>query len=308
MFAPPIEEVGEWIEFTPVEFGSTYLGGWIPTWAINRRFENGSSTDFYYEHPFLLGVFGSAPGVNLEVAYQHAIKKKLDQLPSPLNSVGDKLVKELLQKQIKVPSIHIEKVKDVGVLPFMTEFNNFTKGMSGVRFSDRELLLLSDGGLLFNNPLPPLLRLERGLDIIIIFDYSAGKGVTEGNELKKIVEYAKNNNIPFPKIDDFSAAGKKAISVFKDADSRVPVIVYMPRTFDPERWEKVKDLPEFAKFKSFLENFNSDECINGGFCKTLNFEYTQEQTKQWSGYTEYCVAASKQELIDALKFAAERKK
>ncbi len=296
-------DVGEWFEFTSVEAGCEWMGMWTPIWAINRRFNNGQSIDNYFEYPIFSGVYGAAMGLNLEIIYRHAIEKKIDKLPAALRDNAKEAILDFLDEEM----LSGMKVKNIGIHPLMGLFDNFTYGMPNAKLHDDEILTMTDAGVAAGNPLPPLLRQVRNLDVIMVFAYSAGDGVFSGRDLRKIYNYAKAEGLPFPEITDFEAAGKRVISVYTDPDPKVPVIVYMPRWNEPTLWDIAAKDPVLSQYVARIRGFNTDECIADGYCDTMNFKYTRAQSAQLSGLTEFNVMVSKQKLIDAIKFKAEQK-
>lgn len=295
----------EWVEFTPIEIGSEYLNAWVPTWAFNRNFSQGVSIDSTFDFPFYLGTYGGAVGLNLDMVYRHSMEKNFSNLPVPINSIAKNLIESLLGLKLNAKNA----VRDTRVQPLVSVFRNFTYGMPESPLSDEETLELTDGGLKFNNPVVPLLRQARVPDVLIIFDNSAGEGIFQGSELQKIVEYVKAKQLPFPRIssEEMSAAGKRTITVFKDEDPTIPVVVYMPRYKDVELWNTVKNMPEFERFKDALEPFDPQTCTTKSYCNTFNFKYLANQSEQLSAFTEFNVLANKEILLDALRFATHRK-
>ena len=59
-------------------------------------------------------------------------------------------------------------------------------------------------GLAFNSPYPLLLRGQRGVDVILSFDFSRRPqdGAPLFSELKIAEKWARLNNVPFPPIDE----------------------------------------------------------------------------------------------------------
>jgi len=296
----------EWVEFTPIEIGSEYLNAWVPTWAFNRNFRSGVSTDFTFDFPFYLGTYGGAVGLNLDMVYRHSIEKNFSDLPIPVDTIVKNLIESLLG--VKLSAKHV--IRDTRVQPLVSVFRNFTYAVPQSPLSDDETIELTDGGLKFNNPVSPLLRPGRVPDVLLIFDNSAGEGIFQGNELSKIVEYVTERKLPFPNLssEEIAAAGRRTITVFKDPNPDVPVVIYMPRYKDVALFDSLKDMPEFERFKPILEPFDPQTCSIESYCNTFNFKYLKDQSEQLSAFTEFNVLASKEVLLDALRFAAERKR
>lgn len=295
----------EWVEFTPIEIGSEYLNAWVPTWGFNRKFNQGVSVDNSFDFPFYLGTYGGAVGLNLDMVYRHSVEKNFSDLPIPINMIAKNIIEGLLGLQLNAK----QAVRDTRAQPLVSVFRNFTYDMPESPLSQDETIELTDGGLKFNNPVAPLLRRERVPDVLLIFDNSAGEGIFEGSELAKIIDYANEKQLPFPIITpaEVVAAGKRIITVFKDSNPNIPVVIYMPRYKDVNLWNQLKNNPEFESFKTMLDPFDPQLCATTSYCNTFNFKYLLEQSQQLSSFTEFNVLASKEILLDALRFAAERK-
>ena len=252
----------EWMEITPFEVGSTFLKAYVPTWAYGRKFNNGISIDHNPEQTlgYYLGIFGSAFAVNFEdllrltIINIATIKKTLPEQYTPL---VNKIVNTILYSPLN----------DFRLFPSL--LHNFTHNEDYSPLKHEETLCLVDAGIDFGIPIPPLLRTERNVDIIIMYDASA---FIEGSiELRKLVEYAQRKNIPLPAID-FTDVDKKTVSVFEDpGNPKAPTVVYFPR----------------IKNCAFSESFDPTECTKNDYCHTFNFVYTQEQIDNLHGLAHF---------------------
>jgi hypothetical protein len=137
---------------------------------------------------------------------------------------------------------------------------------------------------------------------MIICDASAGK---IGNELEKAAAYMEKHELPFPKID-YRNIDKKTISIFKEEDPNVPVVIYLPRISDKELWEQHKSNPQFADYD--LSGFDLDHETNHGFAETIHFQYTPENTQKVMDQTEFNIRVNEAKIIKAIEFAVNRKK
>jgi len=294
----------EWMEFNGVEIGSEFLGAFAPTWSFNRNFKAGRSTDFAFDFPFYLGTYGGAIGLNVDLLYRHSIEKELSKLPVPLDVFAKNFFREILEQKLTSRIM----VKNVSFPPLMSVFRNFTFGVKEGILKTEETMELTDAGLAFNNPIPPLLRYDRQVDVIMIFDNSAGEGIFQGEELRKIVEYVKRKNKPFPEIteQEIQAAGKRTITVFQGEDPNVPVVMYFPRFKDEGQWNWLKTKEEFQQFVPILEGFSTNDCLKT-YCNTFNFKYQKHETEQLSAFTEFNVLANKEAIIETLKWAAKQR-
>lgn len=214
----------QWFELTPYEFFCEELSAGIPTWALGRKFRNGhdvlpseaeqaarpssaaasagsgnggsggngsNRNGCEYSLPetrmtTLLGIFGSAFCATLSHYYREI--RPLIQSISGLQALDD-MIRERNEDLSKVHPI------DPGALP------NFVYGMDDGRLPKTappsilrsEYLQLMDAGMSNNLPIYPLLRPQRGVEILIAFDASAD--VRTDNWLSVADGYARQRGI-----------------------------------------------------------------------------------------------------------------
>jgi phospholipase A2 len=278
-----------WFEFTPHEIGSAEFGIYIPTQAYGRRFNAGKSISLAPEVSlgFHLGTFGSAFGVHMRYAWS--------EIESTISESWFKKMMTNLVEQYE------------GKRFFWANVNNFMFGLffEGNAFEKRRFLKLVDAGLAFNLPYPPVSgeRPERKPDVLIFCDMSAAGGE---HALRKCEAYARKRNLPFPRVN-YKGITKRTITIFKDdTNSAVPVVIYMPSLSDHDLWEKNKLNPQCSAYGS-IDNFDIDQCVKNGFCKTTNFQYTRHQSQQVMDQMEFNVVANKEKIIDAIGWVVEKK-
>ena len=267
-----------WYEVSPYEFGAPWLDAYVPTWAFGRKFQNGASLTNTAEQPMstLLGTFGLAVGVTLQ---------ELLQDTTITQSIKLALIQNLIT-QIAAESGNARAIT--------AEYFNFAQGIQGP-LSDLPILHFVDPGISFNLPYPPISgqRAARKADIIICLDASAG---IVGDELRKVEAYARANNLHFPAIN-YTDIDKHAVSVFKDADPQIPVVIYIPRIVDHALLDAHQnDLPELY---SYLNGFDVEQCISSGPCDTFNFSYTPEQARCVTALGEFNMLMA-QEVVTQL--------
>ncbi|MBM3893511.1 hypothetical protein FJ365_03890 [Candidatus Dependentiae bacterium] len=263
----------EWMEFTPFEVGSSFLGGYIPTWSFGRKFNAGTSVDFAPEQTmgYGLGIFGSA--------YTASYYEAKGDLQAFLGNVAMDMAKELMPASTK-EWIAKHKADEQRFSP--ARIYNFTHNMPGLQKSDEPLLTCVDAGMAFNLPFPPLLRPERQLDIILVMDASAS--VKDAPALAKAAEYARIHGLKFPPIN-LHNIDKKIVSVFKDeTDSTIPVVIYFPRIANP----------------AYENGFDPDP-DKTAFCGTTNFAYKPEQFELLRGLMDTAVVGNKEIIVDEIK-------
>jgi phospholipase A2 len=276
-----------WFEFTPHEIGCAEFGAYIPTWAYGRKFDAGTSVNFAPEQSlgFQLGTFGSAFGVHVEYMW-------------------DQIAHKLPNSWFKALMTHIVK-KNAGKRAFWAALPNYMFGMKKQEISERTYLKLVDAGLAFNLPYPPVSgeRVERKSDIILLCDMSA---TGKGHALLKAEQYARSRGLKFPVID-YTDIHLKTMSIFKDdADSSVPLVIYMPRFADQLLWQENKSNSLLSKYRS-IENFDVENCVKKGFCSTYNFQYSPEQSQKLIDLMEFNVMVNKDAIIEAIYSVVERK-
>jgi hypothetical protein len=177
-------------------------------------------------------------------------------------------------------------------------------GMKKQELSERKYLKLVDAGIAFNLPYPPVSgeRSERKSDILIFCDMSAtGKGVA----LMKCEKYAREKGLPFPVIE-YEDIEKRSISIFKDdTNKEVPVVIYMPRVSDQVLWEENKINTAVSEYTG-IEDFDIEACVKKGFCNTINFKYSREQSQQVMHQMEFNVLMNKEKIIDVIRSVVEQ--
>jgi len=261
----------EWIEFTPYEVGSEYLRTYVPSWAAGQHFVNGRSTQKAPPQSlgYFMGIWGSAISANFS--------EMLTEYESKLSMT----VRALLRGAMAYGTIG-----ETRILP--AHLWNFTYHMKDKPLQQKEKLAIVDAGVDFNNPLPPLLRSERNVDIIIVFDQSAK---IDASNLKKAAEYFKKRGVEFASID-YSIA-PRTISIHTTPAGKAPVILYMPRVGNDANH------PDYEAITKKIDKW--------AFTDTSNFAYTPEQVVMLSERTKDNVIRSKEAIIKVIKEVVAQK-
>jgi hypothetical protein len=214
----------EWVEMTPFEVGSTYLGAWIDPHALGRNFSKGASTDPNPEETlgYVLGMASSAYAISgLDIIKY--LSKKLDVECCAASSIG-------------MCGICCSNER-----LFQPEINNFVYGLKGCPLASNKKLSFIDAGFSLFHPLPPLLR--RHTAVYIICDVVAEKSCL-GKDLLIAEKYARHHGYPFPPID-YATLGKHPLSIFVDSENKdCPVVIYVPN---------------FAEFSTFKFAYSTEE-------------------------------------------------
>ncbi|KAG9241977.1 putative cytosolic phospholipase A2 zeta [Calycina marina] len=163
----------QWFEITPYELFCEEFSAGIPTWALGRKFENGTDvpmegTDRRVPElrlPLLLGIFGSAFCATLSHYYREIRPLAsgfagFSSIEGVIENRDDDLSKVHPIEPASIPNF---VYKMDGRLP-----NTAPEDICGVK-----QLQLMDAGMSNNLPIYPLLRPGRDVDILIAFDASA---------------------------------------------------------------------------------------------------------------------------------------
>ncbi|CAM4689881.1 unnamed protein product [Leuciscus chuanchicus] len=149
-----------------------------------------------------------------------------------------------------------------------------------------------DSGLTFNLPYPLILRPQRGVDLIISFDFSARPSDSSPpfKELQLAEKWARMNKLPFPKIDPkvFDREGLKECYVFKPkkGERNCPTVIHFVlvniefRTFKapgvPRETDKERDFADFDIFDDPETPYS-----------TFNFQYSNQAFTQLHDLMEF---------------------
>ncbi|KAK7825214.1 hypothetical protein U0070_009703 [Myodes glareolus] len=131
-----------------------------------------------------------------------------------------------------------------------------------------------DSGLTFNLPYPLILRPQRGVDLIISFDFSA-----------RPKKWARMNKLPFPKIDPyvFDREGLKECYVFKPKNPEVendcPTIIHFVLANINFRKYKAPGVPRETKEEKEIADFDIFDDPESPF-STFNFQYPNQAFKR----------------------------
>ena len=196
----------QWVEFTPFEVGSDYLGGYIPAAAFGAPFLKGKMQYATppYSLSFILAIAGSAFAA---------------QLKTVLAKMGKKIPYEPLKNALRYA------IEDTSLGTFRVaaaEVYNWTYGMQPLPRAQQELIRLIDAGIFYNLGFEALYR--RKPDIIVVFDNSGSKSV--GLQLELAQKELKARGFKVPPIQ---MTITQSCTVFKDPnDPTVPIIIYLP--------------------------------------------------------------------------------
>lgn len=234
----------------------------------------------------LLGTFGSAFCAPLSRMTEEFFDK-LEGDDSP-GSIKQVLLERKAKWKAKMAKSALSKTKIIQP----AKFPNFAQERTAEATKQRLAKLdLCDSGIDFNVPFPPLLRKERGVDVIIVCNASKSPNIVEHRSLNGGARYAECNGLPFP-TKGIDSAYDQAACVLDD-DPEGPIIVYFP-------------LRAHAGYKEGFDPQLNQK--SGGYCSTFNFDYTNEQIQELSGLSEFVVKDSRELLASAIRTAVERRR
>ncbi len=299
-----------WFEFTPFEVGSRWLGAYVPTWAFGKEFKNGISKGAAPEMSlgFFMGIFGSAFAASFEEAYKAVIKNA--PLPKFLKGVplADKIWAAIKQNIANV-ALNTE-AGDIRLA--WAEVFNYVYKLKQSSFNQYQDLKLADGGVYFNNPIFATYRKPpygQAPDVVFVFDSGA---VINLDDLTIAAEYAQENNLKFPEIDDLGYLDdldQRALTVFENSsDLEVPLVIYMPRVVDQTLLRKYMYDPVLSDLADKLKNFDIEDAIANGFAGTFSFDYTMKEAELLAGLAEFNVRACEDQIRDLLQKRVEAKR
>lgn len=286
-----------WYEITPIECGSTDIGFWCPTWAFGRKLDNGVSKKWKTESAqdegseygpeqtlgYFMGICASAFDINisdiikdLRPNINNAIKRKSNDFKKVANAALDYIVKS--NKGAK--PIHPAKV------------NNYTLNMEDSSIKNKNYIELRDASLKFNIPLPPLLRKERAIDIIFIFD-SSDKKLSDQSVQQSINSWALKHGIRLPDFAKYQNKLDQKSIIRMDGGDYAPMLVYMPL---------IKD--KHISYSKAAANFDLEKCMKSS-CNKLNFNYTSDEFDGLISLAYQNITQNESSIKEALKIAAE---
>eukprot|EP00076_Gallus_gallus_P024014 XP_015146049.1 cytosolic phospholipase A2 isoform X1 [Gallus gallus] len=173
-----------------------------------------------------------------------------------------------------------------------------------------------DSGLTFNLPYPLILRPQRGVDLIISFDFSARPSDSSPpfKEILLAEKWAKMNKLPFPKIDPnvFDREGLKECYVFKPKDTSsekdCPTIIHFVLANINFRKYKAPGLPRESKEEKDFADFDIFDDPNTPF-STFNFQYPNEAFKRLHDLMEFNTLNNldviKQAMMESIEYRKE---
>lgn len=151
-----------------------------------------------------------------------------------------------------------------------------------------------DSGLTFNLPYPLILRPQRGVDLIISFDFSARPSDSSPpfKELLLAEKWARMNKLPFPKIDPhvFDREGLKECYIFRPKNPSIekdcPTVIHFVLANIEFRKFKAPGVPRETTEERDFADFDIFDDPESPF-STFNFRYPNEAFKRMHDLMEF---------------------
>uniref|UniRef100_F7CBU9 Phospholipase A2 n=1 Tax=Monodelphis domestica TaxID=13616 RepID=F7CBU9_MONDO len=323
---PDVSELmfADWVEFSPYEIGMAKYGTFMAPDLFGSKFFMGTVVKKYEENPlhFLMGVWGSAFSILFnrgstmeeELGTENADAEKEYQ-----NNNQASWVQRMLMALVSDSTLFNTREGRAGkVHNFMLGLNlNTSYPLSPLRgistqdsMEEDELdaavadpdeferiyepldvkskkIHVVDSGLTFNLPYPLILRPQRGVDLIISFDFSARPSDSSPpfKEILLAEKWAKMNKLPFPKIDPyvFDREGLKECYVFKpknpDVEKDCPTIIHFVLANINFRDYKAPGIPRETQEEKDFADFDIFDDPESPF-STFNFQYPNQAFKR----------------------------
>uniref|UniRef100_A0A8D3BGS7 Phospholipase A2 n=1 Tax=Scophthalmus maximus TaxID=52904 RepID=A0A8D3BGS7_SCOMX len=163
-----------------------------------------------------------------------------------------------------------------------------------------------DSGLTYNLPYPLILRPQRGVDLIISFDFSARPSDSSPpfKELLLAEKWARMNKLPFPKIDPkvFDREGLKECYVFKPkkGEKNCPTIIHFVLVNINFRQFKAPGVPRETEKEMELADFDIFDDPESPF-STFNFQYSNEAFTRLHDLMEFNTLNNLEVIKEAIK-------
>uniref|UniRef100_A0A8C4WC89 PLA2c domain-containing protein n=1 Tax=Gopherus evgoodei TaxID=1825980 RepID=A0A8C4WC89_9SAUR len=162
-----------------------------------------------------------------------------------------------------------------------------------------DLLGMVDAGFFINTSCPPLLRLERKVDVILHLSYSP---------LDQACKYYADQKIPFPKVflSEEERKNLKECYLFQDSETPgSPIVVFFPLVNDTFRYYKA---PGVTRCCSEMEGGKVDVTSCSSPYNTFAMTYTDENYHRLVNLSEYNILNNAHLILQALHTAVERKR
>ncbi|XP_045439551.1 cytosolic phospholipase A2 epsilon isoform X4 [Pipistrellus kuhlii] len=337
------QDFREWCEFSPYEVGMQKYGAFIPTELFGSEFFMGRLMRRIPESRmcYLLGLWSSIFSVNLldawnfarnseEFLHRWTREKVQDIEEEPILPEIPKCDPKALDTSVVIPGSWLSNTfrNILTYRSFVSEFHNFLLGLQPhtdylqngqfSKWKDTVLdsfpnqltqtvnhLCLLDTAFFVNSSYPPLLRPERKADLIIHLNYCAG---SQTKPMKQTCEYCTVQNIPFPEYDiqeEGNSNLKECYLMEKAQEPDAPIVLFFPLISDT--FQKYK-APGVERSPEELEKGQVDIYGPKTPYATKELTYTEAAFDKLVNLCEYNILNNKDQLLQALRMAVEKKK
>uniref|UniRef100_A0A9J7XY26 Phospholipase A2 n=1 Tax=Cyprinus carpio carpio TaxID=630221 RepID=A0A9J7XY26_CYPCA len=313
---PDVSELkfADWVEFSPYEIGMAKYGTFMTPDLFGSKFFRGNVVKKHEENP-LHFLMGKESFVLMEIVTLYSWHIHCQSQISPdlkyQASWMQRMVSSLFSDSVlfktregRAGKVHnfmlgLNLNDDVpfSVSPMEDEIDAVTDPFEFDRIYEpldvkSKKIHMVDSGLTFNLPYPLILRPQRGVDLIISFDFSARPSDSSlpFKELLLAEKWARMNKLPFPKIDPrvFDREGMKECYVFKPnkGEKNCPTIIHFVLVNIEFRTFKAPGVPrETDKERKFadFDIFDDPETPYS----TFNFQYSNQAFTQLQDLMEF---------------------
>jgi len=207
----------KWLEVSPYWSGFAEFQAWVPTSQFGSEFDNGNlvSESDELALSWLMGVFGSAFAMNADFVTNNFGQGFINSLPS--------ILRIPIQKALGV------RLSPPTVANFMNGAEQQDSNYAG--FPTTDGLSFVDAGFAVDLPVPPVLRPERQVDVIIVLDaFGPASQQDQPWRFQHLLEdsaaWAANHGYRFPAIGPRNV--DSPITVYESQDDPdCPVVIYL---------------------------------------------------------------------------------
>ncbi|XP_051724394.1 cytosolic phospholipase A2 isoform X2 [Ctenopharyngodon idella] len=336
---PDVSELmfADWVEFSPYEIGMAKYGTFMPPGLFGSKFFMGSVVKQYEENPlhFLMGVWGSAFSILFnrvlgvkETTSSSTMEEELEQI-KPEHIVGDDSAdneeetqrggtesseaEDERQRHAQASWVQRMLTSIMGDSTlFTTHPDEFERIYEPLDVKSKKIHVV-DSGLTFNLPYPLILRPQRGVDLIISFDFSARPSDSSPpfKELLLAEKWARMNKLPFPKIDSkvFDREGLKECYVFKPnkGEKNCPTVIHFVLANINFRNFKAPGVPRDSDNDIEFGDFDIFDDPASPF-STFNFKYSNQAFKRLHDLMEFNTLNNIEVIKEAIKDSILRRR
>ncbi|KAI9469220.1 acyl transferase/acyl hydrolase/lysophospholipase [Coemansia mojavensis] len=289
----------QWFEFSPYEVGSIDHGAWIPSWAFGRPMVDGHE-QFKIGEVHFGGILGAASS-----AFCASVKAMIMEIymavPAAVRSAMDPLLDRIEHgTEIAHP------------IPPYTLYNPFYQIASSTaelaELGSKPLLSLMDAGMDNNLPFAPLLRPERGVDVIVCLDASANIEIMPW--FARAEAWASDHGVerwPWGVRPVRQSMNKRI------RDDNIRCVVFdQPVALSPLPKPKSLPRPVTVLYLPLLPNPNfrnpGFDPETADFCGTFNDKWSSEQVDLLADLASFNMTQEIERIREAVKVAYKRKR